>query len=465
MAMSYNAARDIIQRRPGVAIYFEDEVITYDQLYDSVNRYANRLQELYRDGSHIMIVSPDRPEYLYMFWGSIRAGMIPVLVNTMLTDLDIDNIHMDCQPAAVFDESGLLAFDQEATNTAECDAASDEDECFVLYSSGTTGYLKQILHKHEDLRFTSDSYASTVLELTEQDVCLSAAKLFFAYGLGNSSTFPFCAGASVALISDRSSVKTMFDAIERYRPTVYFGVPTLYAHQLATLRQRSRDTSSLRLCVSAGEPLPGKLYEEWLAVTGVPVLDGIGTTEALHIFISNTRADHRANCSGVLMPGWETSICDIQGNEVEDGVAGHLWIKGDSTPTGGWIDTGDMFIREGDHYFYQGRSGDMIKSGGIWVSPFEVEACLMEHDDVLEAGVVACLDHNNLTKPKAYVVLHDGVAATNKLKIELKRWCIERIAHGKHPHSIEFMTRLPKTSTGKVQRFKLRAIEAIMPDA
>ena len=455
--MSYNAARDIIQRRPGVAIYFDDQIITYDQLYDSVNRYANRLQELYRDGSHLMIVSPDRPEYLYMFWGAIRAGMIPVLVNTMLTEGDIENIQMDCQPAAVFDENGLLAFDQEAKDASECNAASEEDECFVLYSSGTTGYLKQIPHKHQDLRFTADSYARNILELTERDICLSAAKLFFAYGLGNSSTFPFSVGASVVLVNERSSVKSMFDAIERYRPTVYFGVPSLYAHQLATLRQRSRDTSSLRLCVSAGEPLPGKLYEEWLEKTGVPVLDGIGTTEALHIFISNTQTDHQPNCSGKLVPGWQASIRDAGGNEVDEGVAGSLWIQGDSTTTNGWMDTGDMFIRQGEYYFYQGRNGDMIKSGGIWVSPFEVEACLMDHPAVLEAGVVAGMDHNGLTKPNAYVVLREGVIADNQLKIDLKRYCIDNLAHWKHPHRIEFIDSLPKTATGKVQRFKLRA--------
>jgi benzoate-CoA ligase len=302
---------------------------------------------------------------------------------------------------------------------------------------------------------------------------LSAGKLFPAYGLGNSSYFPFAAGATVVLFPGRVTPQAMFDLIERERVTVFFGVPTLYAQMLQAAEAGAAcDCSSLRLCVSAAEPLPADIVRRWQARFGVDILDGIGTTEALHIFISNRAGEVRPGSSGQPVPGYDVRIVDEEGNEVPRGEIGSLEIRGDSalayywnqhertkqTVRGEWITTGDKYTQDTDGYFwYAGRSDDMLKVGGRWVAPAEVEAALIEHASVLEAAVVAQTDADGLIKPKAFVILCGGIEASNELTAELQDFVKARIAPYKYPRWIDFVPELPKTVTGKIQRYKLRA--------
>jgi benzoate-CoA ligase family protein len=310
-----------------------------------------------------------------------------------------------------------------------------------------------------------------VLGVTEDDVHFSAAKLFFAYGLGNAMTFPLWTGGTAVLFAGRPTPDIMFDHIERYRPTLYYAVPTLYAAQLQALSSANPDTSSLRACVSAGEPLPANIFERWQEKTGLEILDGIGTTEILHIFIANAPGDAKAGYSGKLVPGYEARILDDEGNDVPDGETGHLLIRGDSVTsrywnqpertadaiTDGWIRTGDSYIRDAEGWYVCcGRSDDMLKVGGIWVSPVEIEARLVAHDAVLEAAIVGRADDDELIKPEAFVILKDGAAPSDALAEELKTHCQAGLARYKYPRWVNFVEDLPKTATGKIQRFRLR---------
>jgi benzoate-CoA ligase len=362
-----------------------------------------------------------------------------------------------------------------ARGASMLDAAptSRDDAAFWLYSSGSTGFPKGAVHLHHDMVVCTETYAKQVLGLVPTDRVFSAAKLFFAYGLGNAGYFPMGVGAQSVLYPHRPTPEAVFEILTRRRPTLFFGVPTLYAGMLAVKEAEPRfDLSSLRLCVSAGEALPEELCTRWRERFGVEILDGIGTTEILHIFLSNRPGAVRPGSSGLPVPGYEAVIVDDDGRPVPPGEIGNLRVKGDSTMAyywnkhektketlyGSWIQTGDKYSQDADGYFwYAGRADDMLKVGGIWVSPVEVEATLIKHAAVLEAAVVGQADTDRLVKPKAYVVLKDPAGASPALAEELQAFVKARIAPYKYPRWIEFVPDLPKTATGKIQRFKLRS--------
>ena len=322
-----------------------------------------------------------------------------------------------------------------ASTDLEATASGPDDDCFWLYSSGTTGAPKGTVHVHRDIAVTCVHYSVGVLGIGEDDICFSAAKLFFAYGLGNAMTFPLWVGASAILMPGPPTPDSTFDVIETFKPTVFFGVPTLYAAQLRALESGSRDLQSLRLCISAGEALPPDILRRWRESVGVDILDGIGSTEILHIFISNLPGDVEPGASGRIVPGYKARIVDEAGGPVETGMTGQLHIRGASSARlywnnpqktektmlgDGWIDTGDTYLQDGSGYFhYCGRNDDMLKVGGIWCSPFEIEAKLIEHPKVLEAAVVGRADDNDLIKPAAFVVLNDNKDRSDETAEEL----------------------------------------------
>lgn len=486
-------------RADKVAIRMLDQDVTYGELAENVSRCGNLLKrEGLQSGDRVLMVMKDCAEFFYVFWGAIKAGLIPVPVNTMLKASDYKYIIEDSRcTALVYSpefaaevEAGLLDVNEAPSFVLKTDGegslqqrmmgepivlkaatAEPDDDCFWLYSSGSTGRPKGAVHSHRDIVVTCVYYAVETLGLKIDDSCFSAAKLFFAYGLGNSMTFPLWVGATSVLSDKRPSPDMTFDVIEHFRPTIFFGVPTLYAAQIRSLEIQNRNLTSLIGCVSAGEALPAEIFEKWRRQTGLIILDGIGSTEMLHIFISNRRDNFRPGTSGHLVPGYEARIIDESGQPVAPGEIGRLLIKGASmtkyywnnpektaeTIRGEWIDTGDTYFQDGDGYFvYCGRNDDMLKVGGIWCSPVEIESRLVEHPKVLEAAVVGSADEDQLVKPAAYIVLKDPEDPTEGLAVELLEHCKEGLARYKYPRWFNFVTELPKTATGKIQRFKLR---------
>ncbi|MGE5638798.1 MAG: benzoate-CoA ligase family protein, partial [Clostridia bacterium] len=343
--------------------------------------------------------------------------------------------------------------------------------CFWLYSSGSTGMPKGTVHVHSSMALTAELYAQGVLGMKETDVVFSAAKLFFAYGLGNSLSFVLHAGATAVLMAERPTPDSVFKRLTERKPTIFFGVPTLYAAMLASPQFPKKEQMALRACVSAGEALPEQIAKTFKERTGIDILDGIGSTEMLHIFLSNRPGDVRYGTTGKAVPGYELRLVDEQGQAVKQGELGELQIKGPthaqcywnnrdksfSTFVGGWTKSGDKYSQDADGYYtYGGRSDDMLKVSGIWVSPAEVEAALVSHEAVLEAAVVGHDDEQRLVKPKAFVVLKPGHSADEKLKAALQQHVKDRLAPYKYPRWVEFLPELPKTATGKIQRFKLR---------
>ena len=502
----FNAAVAFIDRHVAdgrsdrVAIRDSEGDTTYGELLEQVNRAGNALTDLgLRPGDRVVMVIKDCPAFFFVFWGAIKAGFVPVPINTLLRSNDFKYMIEDSEAACVLwsaefgaeVEAALGALssplpcqmpvDGAGDTFAALAAAADSDlspapaaadsDCFWLYTSGSTGPPKGVVHAHRDMVITSQCYGVGVLGITADDVHFSAAKLFFAYGLGNAMTFPLWTGGQSVLFAGRPAPTNMFEHIEHFRPTIYYAVPTMFAQQLNTLNEISPNLSSLRTCVSAGEPLPGKILEGWRERTGLAILDGIGTTEILHIFIANRASDVRPGISGKLVPGYEARILDDHGSEVPDGDIGHLWVRGGSVMSrywkqpertaqalsGGWIRTGDSYSRDAEGYFTcHGRSDDMLKVGGIWVSPVEIEARLVAHHAVLEAAVVGRADDDGLVKPEAFVVLKDPAARPAALAEELKAFCQEGLARYKYPRWVAFVDDLPKTATGKIQRFRLR---------
>jgi len=359
----------------------------------------------------------------------------------------------------------------KASPALEAAATSRDDPAFWLYSSGSTGSPKGAVHLHHDMFVCAETYARQVLGIGAADRVFSAAKLFFAYGLGNAGYFPLSVGAHAVLYPPRPTPEAVFDVIERQRPTLFFGVPTLYAGMLALNEAERRDVSSLRLCVSAGEALPAEMYARWRERFGVEIIDGMGTTELLHMCLSNRPGTARPGSSGRPVPGYEAAIVDDAGRPVPPGEIGNLRVRGDSimdgywnqpektrqTLQGDWLLTGDKYYQDGDgYYWYCGRSDDMLKVGGRWVSPVEVEATLIAHPAVLESAVVGHEGDDGLVKAKAFVVLKEPARASPALAAELQAFVKERIAPYKAPRWVEFVESLPKTATGKIQRFRLR---------
>jgi len=509
LPVRFNAAAHFVDRNvaegrgPSPAFLCEGQTLTYGDFQALVNRTGNALRSLgVRVGDRVLMICLDAPEFLGTFWGAIKIGAVPVPVNTLLRATDYLHFLNDSRARiAVVSEpllaeagpalgqaaqlehvlvagppASFLSWEDHvagASETLEAAETSRDDPAFWLYSSGSTGAPKGAVHLQHDMVVCAETYAKQVLGIRATDRVFSAAKLFFAYGLGNAGYFPLSVGAQSVLFPARPTPEAVFEVIARRRPTLFFAVPTLYTGMLAVPdAERRFDLSSLRLCVSAGEALPSEMYARWLARFGVEIIDGMGTTELLHMCLSNRPGAARPGSSGLPVPGYEAAIVDDAGAPVARGEIGSLRVKGDSIMAsywnqpektaqalrGDWLLTGDKYYQDEDgYYWYCGRSDDMLKVGGIWVSPVEVEATIIAHPAVLESAVVGQEAEDGLVKAKAYVVLKEPARASAELAAELQAFVKAKIAPYKTPRWIEFVDGLPKTATGKIQRFRLRA--------
>ena len=495
--------------RPAKAAFIDEQgALSYGALEERARRLAAGLRSLgLRREERVLLLMLDGNDWPVSFLGAMYAGVVPVAVNTLLTADDYAYMLEHSRAQAVLVSGALLpalnsalvkadhevekvivsrpvaplhpaevdfeAFLQAHAPQARPAATGADDPAFWLYSSGSTGRPKGTVHSHANPYWTAELYGKGVLKLREDDVCFSAAKLFFAYGLGNALTFPMSVGATTLLMGERPTPDAVF---KRWtgspKPTVFYGAPTGFAGMLAHPNLPARDAVSLRLVSSAGEALPAELGEKFQRHFGIDIVDGIGSTEMLHIFLSNTPERVRYGTTGWPVPGYEVQLRGDDGQAVPDGEPGDLYIHGPSaammywgnraktrdTFQGGWTKSGDKYIRNADgSYTYGGRSDDMLKVSGIYVSPFEVEATLVQHPAVLEAAVIGVQDAEGLTKTKAFVVLKTGGEAT---EAELKAFVKDKLAPYKYPRQIEFVADLPKTATGKIQRFKLRDRES-----
>ncbi len=500
----FNFASHLLALNAGRATkraYRDDErTLTYGDLDERVRRFAAALAALdIRREERVLLLMHDTIDWPVAFLGCLYAGVVPVALNTLLTPADYAYMLAHSRAQAAFVSSPLAPVLKQAMNesshevkrvidTAEfaslitqhapartaAQTAAD-DIGFWLYSSGSTGKPKGTVHTHANLYWTAELYGKPVLGVREDDVVFSAAKLFFAYGLGNALTFPLLVGASVVLMPERPTPQAVFKRLVGERPTVFYGVPTLYAAMLAAADLPPRNKVNLRVATSAGEALPKDIGERFNAHFGCEILDGIGSTEMLHIFLSNRAGQVRYGTTGTPVAGYDIELRDDHGAVVGDDVIGDLYVKGPSaalmywasrdksraTFIGDWTKSGDKYVRSHDGYFtYAGRGDDMLRVSGQYVSPFEVETALMQHTAVLEAAVIGKVDADGLTKTKAFVVLKDGSAASAALEDELKTFVKGKLAPHKYPRFLEFVAELPKTATGKIQRFKLREKEA-----
>ena len=540
----YNAAVEFIDanlakgRAEKTAFIDASGGCTYGELAERVNRAGNALRGLgARMETRVLMCMHDDVDFPAVFWGAIKAGCVPVPINTMLTSDDYAHLLRDSRarivvvsdalldrfapaladqphveqvviagdegrsgmpmPAPV--DSGVTPAATARTDSADRPGASTgtagpgrhrlpdlladasphldpapttrDDVAFWLYTSGSTGTPKGSMHLHRDLVTTAVHYGVGTLGIREDDHVYSAAKLFFAYGLGNGMTFPFYVGATAVVLAGRPTPDAVMAILREHRPTIFYGVPTLYGAMLALPDAAGDDGSRLRLAVSAGEALPAEIGAAWEARFGAPILDGLGSTEMLHIFLSNRRGDVCYGTSGTAVPGYRLKLVAETGEPAAPGEIGELWVSGDSSAVaywnqreksldtfhGPWTRTGDKYVvDEAGRYHYCGRTDDMLKVGGQWVSPFEVESALLGHDAVLEAAVVGAEDERGLVKPKAFVVAREGVKTDEVLAAALQEFVKDRLAPFKYPRWIEFAGNLPKTATGKIQRFKLR---------
>ena len=507
---TYFVDRNILEgRAQNIAIECGEERVNYQQLFERTNRAGNALRNLgVRPQERVLLLLLDTPEFLYSFFGVIKIGAVPIPVNTQAKPHDYEYMLNDSRaPVAIVSESLLPLLQttprQNLTHLREilvvgaanhalshprlCDlmegassklAAADtskDDPAFWLYSSGSTGVPKGCVHLHHDMVVSSHHYAHAILKINERDRCLSVARLFFAYGLGNAGYFPLSCGATTILSPTRPTPASIYSDIERYRPTLFFSVPTNYAALLDHHRTSGPDfdLSSIRHAVSAGEALPAPLFERFRQRFGIEILDALGSTESLHMVISNRPGEVKPGSSGKILPGFGARITDESGNPAAPNEIGDLWVKCDSlcaaywnqpektksTFVDEWFRTGDKYRQDQDGFFWHaGRSDDLFKVHGLWLSPAEVESALIAHPAVLEAAVIARDDEAGLAKPAAYVVLKKDFAPSSQIACELQTFVAARIGGYKRPRWIEFLPELPKTATGKLQRYKLRDV-------
>ncbi len=501
---SYNAAVDMVDRNVAegraakTAFIDPARKLTYGELADGVARIGPMLARLgLQREDRVAMMMLDTVDFPVLFWGAIRVGIVPVPLNTLLTAEQYRYILKDSRAKVLFvsapllgiaqqaaaglnlktfvvgDADGLPRFDQllaAETKGAEPVSTSTDEVAFWLYSSGSTGMPKGVRHVHSSAMATAKLYAQDALGIREDDIVYSAAKLFFAYGLGNGMSFPMSVGATAVLLPDRPTPQAVFAVLKREQPTIFCGVPTLYAAMLADPACKPENSSArLRMCVSAGEGLPEHLGVEWKKRFGVDIYDGVGSTEMLHIFLGNYPGTIKYGTSGMPIPGYEARLIDDNGREVAQGEIGELSVRGPSaadgywnqreksrrTFEGEWTRTGDKYTLGSDGFYrICGRTDDMFKVSGQWVSPFEVESALITHPRVLECAIVPKEDADGLLKPKAFIVLKGEGGKPGEA--ELQEHVKAQVGPWKYPRWIEFVDGLPKTATGKIQRFKLR---------
>jgi len=506
----FNFAHHILtlnqSRKNKLAFRDDHREMSYGELDLKVRQFAaGLLAQGIQPEQRILLVMHDSIDMPVAFLGALFAGVIPVPVNTLLPADNYAYMIKHSEAKMIVVSEALLATVKEALTlanqtipvvvTSQAVSSADisfsalldanplainhhanthaDQFAFWLYSSGSTGQPKGAVHTHANLYWTAELYGKPVLGLTEDDVVFSAAKLFFAYGLGNALTFPLSVGASTLLMAERATPASVFERLVNQRPTIFYGVPTLYVAMLAAADLPEQSDVALRLCVSAGEALPREIGEKFSTHFGCDVLDGLGSTEMLHIFLSNRSGQVRYGTTGTPVPGYEMELRDELGHAVSVGNVGDLYIKGPSaahlywtdrtksiaTFQGPWVKSGDKYILDEEgYYIYAGRSDDMLKVSGQYVSPIEVESALMGHDAVLECAVVGKSDGQGLIKTIAYVVLHDKNHDATAMEVELKTFVKTRLTPHKYPREIVFVDDLPKTATGKIQRFRLREL-------